>query len=121
MKLKFGKKTSSKVVGRLKSKVRIRKKISGTAERPRLCVYRSTKHIHAQLIDDVSGKTIVSSSSLKASKAGGVDSAKEVGETIAKAAMDKKIENVVFDRSGYVYHGRIKALAEGARSGGLKF
>ncbi len=121
MKLKFKKKTSSKVVGRLKSKVRIRKKISGTLERPRLCVFKSTKHIHAQLVDDVSGKTIVASSSLKASKSGNVDSAKEVGETIAKAALSKNIENVVFDRSGYVYHGRIKALADGARSGGLKF
>lgn len=122
MKLKFGKHTSVKVIGRRKNKVRIRKKISGSDARPRLSVFKSSKHIYAQLVDDVTGKTIVSASSLKeAGATGNIDTAKKVGAGLAKAALGKSISEVVFDRSGYVYHGRIKALADSAREAGLKF
>ena len=121
MKLSFGKKTSQRVVGRLKNRLRIRKKISGTDVKPRLCVFKSSKHIYAQLIDDVSKKTIASASTLKANHSGNRDGAKEVGKVIAQAAKSANIETVVFDRGGYVYHGRIKALADGAREAGLKF
>lgn len=121
MKLTFRKKTSSKVVGRLKNKVRIRRKVSGTSEKPRLCVFKSTKHIYAQLVDDVTGKTLASASSLKADKAGNKESAESVGKEIAEKAKNLKIEGVVFDRSGYVYHGRVQAVANGAREAGLKF
>ena len=103
---------------------RIRGKISGTPERPRLSVFRSEKHIYAQIIDDVSGKTLVSASSLEkdfACEGTKTDAAKQVGVTVAERAKAKGIENVVFDRGGYVYHGRVKALAEGAREGGLQF
>ena len=103
---------------------RIRNKISGTPECPRLSVFRSSKHIYAQIIDDVNGVTLVSASSLDKGfdgNGGNIEGAKKVGEAVAKAALDKKIENVVFDRSGYLYHGRVKELAEGAREGGLKF
>lgn len=105
--------------------LRVRKKVSGTAERPRLCVYRSEKNIYAQIIDDVAGVTIVSASSLDkdfAGKAGSnKESAKLVGELVAKKAIEKGIKNVVFDRGGYIYHGRIQELAEGAREAGLEF
>jgi large subunit ribosomal protein L18 len=121
MRLFFRKKTSDKVIGRRKSKARIRKKISGTAEKPRLVVFKSTKNMYAQLIDDVSGKTLASASTLKVSGNGNRDAAKEVGKQIAEKASTLKIENVVFDRSGYVYHGRVQAVAEGAREAGLKF
>jgi len=102
---------------------RIRNKVVGTAECPRLNVYRSNAHIHAQIIDDVKGNTLVSCSSveLKLSNGGNIDAAKTVGETIAKRAKEKGIENVCFDRGGYIYHGRVKALAEAAREAGLKF
>ena len=102
---------------------RIKAKMYGTAERPRLCVFRSAKHIYAQLIDDEKGKTIMSANNqkLKKGKKSKIDMAKEVGKLIAKKALEKKIEKVVFDRSGYQYHGRVKAVAEGAREGGLKF
>ncbi len=103
---------------------RIRNKISGTPECPRLSVFRSSKHIYAQIIDDVNGVTLVAASSLDKDydgNGGNIEGAKKVGEAVAKAALDKKIENVVFDRSGYLYHGRVKELAEGAREGGLKF
>jgi len=101
---------------------RVRAKIKGTAERPRLCVFRTPKHIYAQLIDDEKGKTILSISDAKtAKKETKVSSANEVGKLIAKKAVEKKITQVVFDRGGYKYHGRIKALADGARKGGLKF
>lgn len=103
---------------------RVRNKISGTPECPRLSVFRSSKHIYAQIIDDVNGVTLAAASSLDKDyegNGGNIEGAKKVGEAIAKAALDKKIENVVFDRGGYLYHGRVKELAEGAREGGLKF
>ena len=107
---------------RLKRHKRVRAKISGTAERPRLNVFRSEKNIYAQVIDDVSGVTLCSASSLKMEGNGGnKTAAREVGKAVAKAALAKGIENVVFDRGGYLYHGRVAELAEGAREGGLKF
>lgn len=95
----------------------------GTDKKPRLCVFRSNKHIYAQLIDDVKKQTILSvnDSKLKKGKQVKVDLAKEIGKAIAKAALENKIEKVVFDRGPYKYHGRVKAVAEGAREGGLKF
>lgn len=114
------KKSSNKA--RLKRHLRIRKKINGTAEMPRLSVFRSLKNIYAQLIDDENGVTIVSASSLKDSSYGGnVEAAREIGKKLAEAALEKGIKKVVFDRSGYIYHGRVAALAEGAREGGLEF
>ncbi len=105
--------------------LRVRKKISGTSERPRLSVYRSEKNIYAQIIDDVNSVTLVSASSLDKAvdvKVGGnKEAAKLVGELIAKKALEKGISEVVFDRGGYVYHGRIQSLAEAAREAGLKF
>ena len=109
---------------RLKRHARVRAKISGTAETPRLCVYRSNANISAQIIDDVKGVTLVSASSLEKDfngTGGNKDSAKEVGKMIAERAIAKGISEVVFDRGGYLYHGRVSALAEGAREGGLKF
>ena len=103
---------------------RVRAKVKGTEKRPRLCVFRSNQHIYAQLIDDNKGKTLaaVSDLDLKAkTKKTKTDLAKEVGKLIAKKAAAKKIETAVFDRAGYKYHGRVKALAEGAKEGGLKF
>ena len=112
-----------KNVSRLRRHARVRAKLSGTAEAPRLCVYRSNKNIEAQIIEDVQGVTLVSSSSmsLKLENGSNVDAAKKVGEDIAKKALAKKIKKVVFDRSGYIYHGRVKALAEAAREAGLEF
>ena len=101
---------------------RVRKKISGTPARPRLCVYRSNKHIYAQIIDDVAGVTLVSASTMDkdfTGNGGNIEAAKAVGNTVAKRAIEKGITEVVFDRGGYIYHGRVKALAEGAREGGL--
>ena len=108
---------------RVRKHVRVRQKVSGTSEKPRLCVFRSNKHISVQVIDDVKGVTLVSSSSvaLKLNDGGNVEGAKKVGEDIAKKCLEKKIETVVFDRAGYIYHGRVKALADAARSAGLKF
>lgn len=110
---------------RVKRHLRVRKKVSGTPERPRLAVYRSEKNIYAQLIDDVNAVTIVSASTLDKDlglKVGGnKEAAKLVGELVAKRALDKGIAEVVFDRGGYVYHGRVQALAESAREAGLKF
>jgi len=102
---------------------RIRAKLSGTGERPRLNVYRSLNHIYAQIIDDQKGETIVSASSLasKQKTGGNVASAKEIGKTIAEAAVAKGVKRVVFDRGGYLYHGRVKALADAAREAGLEF
>ena len=100
---------------------RIRRKLAGTAERPRLNVYRSLNHIYAQVVDDQTGTTIVSTSTIKAKSGGNVAAAKEVGKTIAELAVEKGIKKVVFDRGGYLYHGRIKALADAAREGGLEF
>jgi len=118
--------SKSKNAQRLLRKPRIRKKISGTEVRPRLVVFRSNQHLYAQLVDDVNGVTLVSSSTLLLNKDGETlkankDSAAKVGKDIAAKAMEKKIEAVVFDRSGYIYHGKIKALADGAREAGLKF
>ena len=112
-----------KNVSRVRRHARVRAKISGTAEAPRLCVYRSNKNIEAQVIDDVKGATLVASSSmaLKLENGSNIDAAKLVGEDIAKKALAKKIKKVVFDRSGYIYHGRVKALAEAAREAGLEF
>ena len=109
---------------RLKRHKRVRSKISGTAERPRLNVFRSNTNIYAQLIDDVNGVTLASASSLDkeiTGNGGNKEAAKEVGKLVAQRAADKGITDVVFDRGGYVYHGRVKELAEGAREGGLKF
>lgn len=102
---------------------RIRVKLSGTGERPRLNVYRSLNHIYAQVIDDQKGETLVSASSLglKLKTGGNVASAKEIGKAIAEAAVAKGVKRVVFDRGGYLYHGRIKALADAAREAGLEF
>ena len=103
---------------------RVRAKISGTAACPRLCVYRSLNHIYAQIIDDVAGVTLVSASTLDKGfegAAGNKEAARKVGKILAERAKDKGIEAVVFDRGGYLYHGRVKALAEGAREGGLQF
>lgn len=122
MKLKFRKKTSVRTTSRLTKKIRIRKIVAGTAERPRLCVYRSNAHMYASIIDDTAGKTLVTTSSLKLDeKKSGKALAEAIGQQIAKLALEKKIEAVVFDRNGFVYHGRVKALADGARAGGLKF
>lgn len=109
---------------RAKRHARVRSKISGTPERPRLCVYRSTKHIYAQLIDDVNGVTLTSASSMDKAfegAGGNAEGARKVGEMIAKRALEKNITDVVFDRGGYLYHGRVKELADGARENGLKF
>ncbi len=109
---------------RARRHARVRNKISGTAERPRLCVFRSNTNIYAQIIDDVAGNTIVSASTLDKevkTKKSNVEAAKEVGTLIAKRAADKKRTTVVFDRSGYIYHGVVKSLAEAAREGGLEF
>ena len=104
---------------------RVRKTVSGTVERPRLNVYRSNSHIYAQLIDDASGVTVASASTvdkeLNLDATGNVEAAKKVGELIAKRAQDKGFKSVVFDRGGYLYHGRVKALAESAREAGLEF
>ena len=106
---------------------RVRKKIVGTAVKPRLNVYRSNQNIYAQIIDDVTGNTLIAASSLetsvkdKVSYTGNKEAAKLVGELVAKKALEKGIEDVVFDRGGYLYHGRVKELAEGAREAGLKF
>jgi large subunit ribosomal protein L18 len=114
-----------KHASRQKRKGHIRVRVSGSTERPRLSVYRSLNHIYAQVIDDVSGKTIVAASTLspELKKAEGKkkDQAKEVGKLLAKKCVDAKIEAVVFDRNGFNYHGRVAAVAEGAREGGLKF
>ena len=108
----------------MRTKFRIRKKIKGTPERPRLSVFRSNKHVYAQLIDDTSGRTLVASSTFEggvAKDGSPADKSKEVGVQLASKAKDAGIERVVFDRNGYKYHGRVKALAEGAREGGLIF
>ena len=109
---------------RIKRHNRVRGKISGTAERPRLSVFRSENNIYAQIIDDVAGVTLVSASTVEKGfegNGGNVEAAKKIGSKIAERALAKGIEEVVFDRGGYIYHGRVKALAEAAREGGLKF
>lgn len=104
--------------------IRVRNKISGTAERPRLCVYRSNANLYVQIVDDVAGNTLAQASTLDKevkTKHANKEAAKEVGALIAKRALDKKIKEVVFDRGGYIYHGVVKELAEAAREGGLTF
>ena len=113
-----------RVTARNRMKVRIRRKVHGTADRPRLAVFRSLKYIYAQVIDDASGKTIASASSREkdsGAKGANAAAAKAVGALIAKKAQDKGVKQVVFDRGGYVYHGNIKALADAARENGLEF
>ena len=100
---------------------RIRRKLAGTTERPRLSVYRSLNHIYAQVIDDQTGQTLVSASPIKLKTGGNVMAAKEIGKAVAEAAVKQGIKKVVFDRGGFLYHGRIKALADAAREGGLEF
>ncbi|MEG1861939.1 MAG: 50S ribosomal protein L18 [Oscillospiraceae bacterium] len=112
-------------ISRLARHARVRKKVSGTATLPRLCVFRSLKNVYAQIIDDTTGTTLVSASTLdaelKANYGGNVSAAKAAGLLVAKKAADKGIVKVVFDRGGYLYHGRVASLADGAREGGLKF
>jgi large subunit ribosomal protein L18 len=116
-----------KELARLKRKKRVRSRMTGTAERPRLNIFRSLKHIYAQAIADTTGKTLVSVSTMSPElrgslgHPGNVEAAKKVGELIAKKCLEQKIQKVVFDRNGYLYHGRVKALAEAARTGGLIF
>ncbi len=118
---------NKRLSGRLKRKSRVRKKVIGTSERPRLCVFRSTSHIYAQVINDQDGRTLAEASTLSpdlkgAIKHGGnVESAQKVGALVAKKALENDIKKVVFDRNGNLYHGRIKALADAARSAGLEF
>ena len=118
-------KKADKKASRAKRHLRVRKKVSGTPERPRLSVYRSEKNIYAQIVDDVNAVTLVSASTvdkeLKVNAGGNKEAAKMIGEAVAKRALDKGITEVVFDRGGYVYHGRVQALAEAAREAGLKF
>jgi len=115
----------SKNASRVKRHMRIRQTLSGTAAKPRLNVFRSNKQIYAQIIDDVTGKTLCSASSLdkeiEVKNGSNVEAATAVGTLVAKRALELKIEAVVFDRGGYLYHGRVKALAEAARAAGLKF
>lgn len=117
----------SKTEGRDRRHLRIRKRVSGTPARPRLCVYRSLSHMYAQIVDDARGHTLVAASSLngelkghKGSK-GNKEAARKVGEILARKALEKGIKKVVFDRGGYLYHGRVKALADAARETGLEF
>lgn len=117
------KKTDRKME-RQRRHIRVRRKISGTAERPRLCIYKSNNNIYVQVIDDIAGNTLVQASTLDKeikTKHSNKEAAKEVGALIAKRAIEKKITDVVFDRGGYIYHGVVKELAEAAREGGLKF
>lgn len=116
-----------KELKRKKRHIRIRKKVLGLPSRPRLCVFRSLNHIYAQIVDDTGGRTLVAASSLdkgfkgRKGHRGNVEMARLTGELLGKKAMDKGIAKVVFDRGGYMYHGRVKALAEGAREAGLEF
>ena len=118
---------AEKKQARLKRKVRVRKKISGTSERPRLNIFRSARHMYAQIIDDTSGQTIASASTLLdtvsagIASTGNIEAAAKVGAEIARRALEKNITSVVFDRSGFLYHGRVKALADAARENGLSF
>jgi large subunit ribosomal protein L18 len=117
----------AKIASRMRRKKRIRKKISGSAESPRLCVYKSLHHMYAQLVDDYQGKVITGLSTLnkdvsaKIKKSGNAEAAKVLGEAIGKKAQELGIKTVIFDRNGFKYHGRVKALADGAREAGLSF
>lgn len=118
---------SERRVARLKRKVRVRRKVLGSQERPRLTVFRSAKHIYAQIIEDTTGRTLVAVSTVckdvggECEYTGNIDSAKAVGTAIAKKALEQNITQVVFDRNGFLYHGRVKALADAAREAGLAF
>ncbi len=117
--------TKKKLDRRTRIKYRVRKKVSGTPEKPRLSVFRSNKAIYAQVIDDLAGKTLAAASSLSKEFAGKTmtktEQAHKVGKVLAERAKEAGVESIVFDRGGYLYHGRVKSLAEGAREGGLKF
>ena len=113
--------TTKKIERRIKIKYRIRKKVNGTAERPRMSVFRSNKQIYVQIINDLTSKTLVSASSLGLEAMPKIQQAQKVGEMVAEKAKAAGITTVVFDRNGYLYHGRVKELADGARKGGLKF
>lgn len=125
MATKVRKHTDSKKIIRFKRKRRIRASVNGSAERPRLCVFKSNTHMYAQIIDDAKGTTLASASTLekeqKGKIRGNLEGAKALGLVIAKRAQEKKIAQVVFDRAGYIYHGKIKAFADAAREAGLKF
>ena len=123
MRLTTSKHSSTKEVARQKKKARIRRRVTGTSERPRLCVFRSARHIYAQLIDDTKGETLVSASTLdvEGMKNANKNTAHAIGQEVAKRAISKNIKAVVFDRNGYLYHGRVKSLADGAREAGLNF
>jgi len=118
---------ASNLDGRERRKLRIRRRISGVVERPRLSVFRSGRHVYAQVVNDVDGKTLAAASTLSRDLKGSLesdnktDAAKKVGALIAKICLERKIDKVVFDRNGYLYHGRVKALADAAREAGLKF
>jgi large subunit ribosomal protein L18 len=114
---------ATRLTGRDRRRRRIRKKISGSPERPRLTVFRSNKHIYAQVVDDLAGATIAQASSLgrEGEPSKKLDTAAAVGEAVAAACASKGVQKVVFDRNGYMYHGRVRALADGARKGGLQF
>ena len=120
-------KTNQKVIARNRRKKRFRKKAIGTAEKPRLCVYRSNKHIFAQLVDDEKATTLAAVSTLSkelsgsVEKPGNLSAAKNVGELLAKKALEKNVKRVLFDRNGFIFHGRVKALADAAREAGLEF
>lgn len=121
-------KTPKKIIARLRRKRSIRKKVCGVTERPRLCIFRSAKHIYSQIINDATGQTIVSASTLTPELGadlkegtGNIKASKKVGALLAQRAIAKGIKQVVFDRNGFLYHGRVKALAEAAREGGLEF
>jgi len=123
----MGVKSNPREAARLKRKVRIRKNMNGTEERPRMSVFRSEKHIYAQIVDDVQGITLVAASTLspeykeQEKPKGKVEGAKRVGEIVARKAIEKGISKVVFDRNGFIYHGRVQALADAARAAGLDF
>ena len=122
IRIQIKKRNPLKLRKRLRNKARLRKKIFGTSERPRLVVFRSQRHIYAQLVDDVSGKVLVAASTLKLDSSGtNRAGAEQTGRRIAEMALDKKIQKVVFDRNGFIYHGRIQALADAARKSGLIF
>lgn len=117
-------KKENRSASRVRRHVRVRRKVAGTTERPRLCVFRSEKNIYAQVIDDIKGVTLVAASSLDKGfegTGGDIEAAKKVGEAVAKKAKDAGIDKVVFDRGGYIYHGRVQALADAAREAGLEF
>lgn len=121
MRATIKRKWSNRLKLRTKKRLKLRKKVWGDEVRPRLCVYKSTKNIYAQMVDDVTGETLVSASTLQDKmKTKGCEAAKEIGKLIAERAKEKNINKAVFDRSGYIYHGRVRSVAEGAREAGLQ-